>query len=133
MLVSVVRKSPPSIFNIELVCIFPKGKSLPYFLKMRALQINCKNILVISFMIKNFTERINHHAVTRMINFVAIFTHPVNANNVALVFDRPCLQQSFPRNISFLGPVGNIDKNVVFKTVSELTMPTILPTPHREP
>src|SRR5437867_619019 len=81
---------------------------------MRFVESNSENMFFLFFMIKNFSLRIDDHTITRVTDAVAIFTHTIHPNNVTLIFDGPCLQQSFPGGVPSFGPVGNVDQKVVF-------------------
>src|SRR5690349_16949905 len=72
----------------------------------------------------------NDGRVTIVVDSLAVGANSVNSNNVAEIFNRPRLQQCVPGLDPDLRPVGNINKQVVGRSLQR-SIPAV-PAPHRK-
>ena len=95
--------------------IFPKGKAFPDRVQFFFLQRKRKHLLLPNSVIKDLAHGVDDHRVAAVLNVVAVIADAVDADNKGLVFDGPGLQQGLPGKGAPLGPVGDVDDQIVFR------------------
>ena len=72
-----------------MIPVGKKGKFMPDISEFIFMQSNGEDVFFVHPAIYNLTQRIDHRAVSAMMNAIAIGSYAVNTNYIALVFDGP--------------------------------------------
>ena len=77
---------------------------ISYFLQLFPGKGTGKDVFCCRLLIKEFTQRIDDHTVAVVTDLISVFTYPVYAYHITLVFYGARLQQRFPGPAA---PLGN--------------------------
>src|SRR5271155_641118 len=101
-------------FDGKMIGVHKEREALPDTFKGLFVKGVCKGRLPVGSIVEDLPEGIDDHGVATVMDVVTVIPDAVDADDIHLVFDRPRLEQRFPGVDTTLGPVGDIDQEVVF-------------------